>query len=375
MNIVSEALSKFDQVVANAPQYIKDFKAKTGKKVVGFLDTLAPAELVHAAGAHPMRMFPFSKEPVTVGDTYLQSFLCSYVRSTWDQALKGMYDYVDGVVIPTSCEVVRFLYQTWRRVNPCNWVVSVVIPFKKEDYVVNEFFIKELERLKAGLEKNLGTSITDDSLKKSLEVFNRNRDLMKKVYEMRKSESPPITGTEAFKMVFASMICDKDEHSSLVEKLIEEVRDRKAMPDAKVRLMLVGGCVSDPAVIEMIEDTGAIVVIDDLTVGTQYFWENADLFKPPMEALARRYLSLRHPANTSGEDRAKFIADMVKEYRVDGVVYVFTKYCESHRFDYPILETRLKEEKGISTTLIEVEHIVDLAPLRTRVEAFVESLK
>jgi benzoyl-CoA reductase/2-hydroxyglutaryl-CoA dehydratase subunit BcrC/BadD/HgdB len=50
-------------------------------------------------------------------------------------------------------------------------------------------------------------------LDRGIEIMNENQKLMKQVYEFRKEDNSPITGTEAMTMVWASALMDKREYS------------------------------------------------------------------------------------------------------------------------------------------------------------------
>ena len=100
------ALDQMNYAVSHAPQVLGEIKDKTGRRLIASFVTLAPREIIYAAGAHPAILIPYSREAITAADFHLQTFICSILRSIWDEVLKGKYSYLDGVVIPTSCEAL-----------------------------------------------------------------------------------------------------------------------------------------------------------------------------------------------------------------------------------------------------------------------------
>jgi len=85
-----------------------------GRKVLGYFCCYPSLEIMTAAGIVPYRMMGNIKEPVTQADTHLETIVCGYVRSSLDVALKGAYDFLDGLVIPSTCETIDKLYRIWQ---------------------------------------------------------------------------------------------------------------------------------------------------------------------------------------------------------------------------------------------------------------------
>lgn len=362
-------------VGSNAPGVLQEIKKKTGRRMIGFFHPVVPEELIYAAGLHPVRIFPYFDDLITVGDSYLQTYLCSYLRADWDQIMKGRYPYLSGAIIPRSCEAVTFLYQTWKRHNPYQFVDYMNQPWKRTENAIS-FFAKELGRVKKNLEKFAGKAISDDSLRDAIKVCNRNRELLKKVYDLRKSETPAISGVEAFNVVMSSFVLDKEEHNELLEQLLTELSQRPQGPKADIRLLLSGGCVIDSRLWEMIESSGASIVADDVNNGSRSFWYSVDdTAKDPLEALARSYVMVPCGFNTSIADRFDYVSKLISEYKVNGVIFAINKNCESEKFVYPELNKKVKDKMNVPTLNTETDYLVDMAPLRTRVEAFVETLK
>jgi len=369
------ALEQMSSSVSNAASVLQETERKTGRKMIGFFHPVVPEELIYAAGLHPVRLFPYFDDLITVGDSYLQTYLCSYLRADWDQIIKGRYPYLSGAIIPRSCEAVTFLYQTWKRHNPYQFVDYINVPWKRTENAIS-FFAKELGRVKKDIEKFAGKEISEDSLRNAIKVYNRNRELLKEVYDLRKAELPPISGVETHNVVMSSFILDKEEHNELLEQLLTELPRRPRHPKADVRLLISGGCVIDTRLWEMIESTGAVIVADDTNNGSRSFWHLVeDTTEDSLKALARGYVMVPCAFNTSIEDRFKYISEMISEYKVNGVIFAINKNCESEKFVYPELNKKVKDKMNVPTLNIETDYLIDMAPLRTRVEAFVETLR
>jgi len=77
----------------------------------------------------------------------------------------------------------------------------------------------------------------------------------------------------------------------MLRSIIDEGSARKDGPQKEAAWLLVYGCeVDDIAFIDLVEDCGANVVIDDLCIGTREYWKDVALNGYPLKNLAGRYL-------------------------------------------------------------------------------------
>ncbi len=369
------ALEKMIRSVKASHEVLQEVREKTGRRMIGYFHPVVPEELIYAAGCQPVRLIPNFEDSITVGNSHLQTYLCSYLRADFDQAMSGKCPYLDGVIIPRSCEAVTFSYQIWKRHNPFEFIDYLNIPWKKSDNTIG-FFTKELGRVKKNLEAFSGTQITEEALQSAIQLYNRNRELLRALYDLRRAKAPLISGFEAANAVMSGFVLDKEEHNRLLAQLLEELPKRPPSPSPEIRVLISGGRVIDLRLWDLIEAAGACIVADDVNNGSRSFWHSvAETADDPLEALARGYAAVPCAFNTSIKDRFDFLAQMIPAYEVNGVIFAINLNCESEAFAYPELEKRIRESFGIPTTLIETDYLMGLAPLQDRVEAFLQILK
>jgi len=368
------AMEKINQIAGDMRGYLTDIHQKSGKKFMGVMHPVIPQELLHAAGLHSFRLFPFPGEPITAARANLHADTSSMFRAIWDQVLKERYPFMDGVVLSESCETVTYFARGWKYNRPDDFVATIAgVRFSKTQNAVN-FFCKELEALARTVEKLSGTSISADSLSHAISVYNKNRQLIRSIYELRKSKSPPLSGVETLKTVMVSHIMDKEENNILLKTLLEELKNRGVRPKPIARLMVSGPCITDFRLLETFEASGALVVADDTNFGSRSFFYTVDNAQNQFMALAKAYDMVPCPFSISAKNRLAYINKMAAEYKVDGVVFAIEKACESEKMDFPYLEKEITAKTKLPVTFIETEYLCDMAPIRTRIDAFVESL-
>ena len=121
------AIEKFRQWTDNKHEYAKDWKKKTGGKVVGTLCTYVPEEILYAAGMLPVRMFGSHETPM-FAQAHIFDMFCPFSRDVLDQALRGRADYLDSLVIAHSCIHQRQVYWAWRKHVPVDFSYYIPIP-------------------------------------------------------------------------------------------------------------------------------------------------------------------------------------------------------------------------------------------------------
>jgi benzoyl-CoA reductase/2-hydroxyglutaryl-CoA dehydratase subunit BcrC/BadD/HgdB len=183
----------------------------------------------------------------------------------------------------------------------------------------------------------VGNQIEDRSLQKSIEVYNENRDLMKRLYDLRRRTPEVITAREMVAVSGAGMLMPKEDHSERLRKLIPALAKRKPPigdPERRVRLVVTGSLCEAPSaeLLDLTEEMGGIVVEDDLYTGSRYFLSKVPALANPMEALAEAYLQMVAPCPTRIYPELKlgpYLVDMVKKANGKGILIILVKFCEA----------------------------------------------
>jgi benzoyl-CoA reductase subunit C len=233
------------------------------------------------------------------------------------------------------------------------------------------------------LEDWTGKKITDQDLRRGIEIMNKARRAMKDIYEFRKKENPPITGTEAMYMTCAQFFTDAREFVSYAEEVKKQLETRKLERDPGKRIMIVGSENDDIDYLNMIEtlgereSLGCTVVVEDHCTTTRYFWDEVDeTIEDPLEAIAKRYVT-RTPCPSKDwpqRTRLQKILNFAKDFNVDGAIIIQQKFCDPHEADIPFIRKFL-EENGIPTYFLEFDVTVPAGPFAIRTEAFLETLE
>lgn len=369
--MIEESKKWFD----NRHEYAREWKEKTGGKVLGYFCTYVPEEILYAANILPVRILG-SHEPSSITEAHLFAMYCPFCRDCLAQGLEGRYDYLDGIMISLACLHIRQTYSSWKKHIPVDFAYILPMPAGVQGRRVVPFVKKEFEKFKKAVEQWTGKEISEADLVKGVEIVDNNRRLMKEVYELRKSDIPPITGLESMYMVVGSQLGDKKEQNRLIEEALSgEFDGRLVDRDPGQRLMIIGSEDDDTEFIKMVEQVGSTVVCDDHCTGSRYFWDEVEKDSDTMLALAKRYVKRTPCPSKDWPERLRFnrIMEFIKDYRVDGALVIQQKFCDPHELDKVALLDMLKQN-DIPSLYLEFDVTVPIGPLRIRVDAFLETL-
>jgi benzoyl-CoA reductase subunit C len=349
-----------------------------GGRVMGYLCSAVPEEIFTAAGFLPFRIRATGSTGTELSDAHFTNLNCSFVRHCFNVALLGEYDFLDGVVLVNSCDNLRRIYDHWRRQLPTSFVRIMGFPKKTSPPQV-DWYQKELAELRTGIEEHFGLEISDARLWESIRLHNETRRLQRELYQLRKAQAPPITGADTLAVIVAGTAMPKETYNGLLRKLLAELRIAEGIADHRARLMVLGSILDDPEYLRVIESQGGLVVTDSTCFGSRIMWKDVrEEGGDPIQALAQYYVADRISCpRTFGdhERRAEFVREMIREFKVDGVIGERLTFCDQWGFaQYSI--TNDFEQDGIPYLPLEREYILSgVGQLRTRVQAFLETLE
>lgn len=356
----------------------------SGQKIIGYLCSFTPLELLTAAGLVPFRFMGNMRQPITEADVHMETIVCPVVRSCFDVAVKGGYSFCDGLVIPHTCDSVSRTYPIWKNELGLALCHYLDVPHLV-DQPSKEFFKAELGTFRERLEKFIGRKITAEQISQAVGRHNLLRALVRELYGLRRQEPPPISGTEITEIMVATMSLPVEESIVLLQSAIEEVKARQVPAREKLpRIMLYGSEVNDILIAELVEQSGANLVMDDLCVGSRFYWADVPVTADPLDGLVERYLENMNCPRTFRprkgthqeylEERFGYLAQFARDFAVDGIILYIYRYCDPLGFDVPDLKHYL-ESKGFPVLYVEdVYSISSPGKLRTTFQAFIEML-
>jgi len=364
--------------------YITEWQAD-GKKVLGHYCTYIPDELLHAANLLPFRIRATGNTSTDLADVYMVRFTCSFVRATFDMALRGLYNFLDGILICNSCDHSRRMFElfdlkvfgTENYPKPnSRFYYSIPHVITNEGF---EWYYNEIQELKAKLEeKYIRETITNQDLLDSINIYNTNRDLLRKIHELRILDAPKITGSEALQISMSNNSVPKEVANQELERILISLKESEGVKFKAKRIMLVGSEVDSTDFTGLIEDSGALIVTDFLCFGTRTFLDDVHLGfeQDPLKSIVERvYYRMSCPRMMDDhERRLDFVKSEIKRANVDGVILQRINNCDLHGCDNMLYVHELKDLEIPVLNLDREFYQADTTRLQTRIQAFFEMI-
>lgn len=379
-------LSKLDRLIEDRKEEIRHLRSK-GVKVVGYLCSKTPVEIIRALGMVPVRLGEASEETMAKGKEFIHQFTCPYIKcivgemmgekSFIKETTDVLAGYVTCLAVHRCLEVLK-LYTG----KPTYYITHPLNPPKERE---ERFYAAELRWFTRGLEKVAGLELDAEGLNASVGLYNRIRERLREIYRMQALNGPSLMWSQAFKLIQAGFFLDPDCYLVLLEEFLGELdskKGRQGRQDGAPRLMLSGSPIlpGDEALIKTIEESGARIVADTLCTGLRTF-EDLIIEEPSLEGIAWTYLNSSPCATAQDLDmekdrRLNHMLRLIREYRVDGVIYYALRFCDHYAFKDDETREYLSKRAGVPLIAIHSEYgEAEVGRLRTRIEGFLEALQ
>lgn len=379
-----EAMNYFNYALAEVHgariQELQEEKEK-GRKVTGTFCVFVPDEVILATNAVGVGLCSGSQFWIEDGEKVLPRNLCPLVKAFMGAKVSRTCPYFqscDMIIGETTCDGKKKAYEILEEYMS---VHVMELPQMKREKNYEEWqdeiklFIKKMEEL-------TGNQVTVENLRKAIDLCNRKRRALKRLYDLRKHAPSPISGLDALLVSQVAFLDDIERFiektNELCDELEERVKDLK--PNGKKRIVVTGTPMAVPnwKLHSIVEGLDAEIVVEETCTGTRYF-ENevsaeGDTIDDLVKNLADRYMKINCACFTPNDGRIDDVIRFVEEYKADGVINYNLSFCHTYAIEYEKLEKALKE-KNIPVLNVETDYSEeDAGQIKTRVEAFLEMI-
>lgn len=355
---------------------------KTGKKVVACAGLDVPEPLIEAAGMLPIVLLEEYGKPISLANAHVQSHLCGYVRSMTEQALDGTLNYVEALMIRDACHELRMIGDLIHYITKnVKHVQFMYFPPTQHETLTKPFMEKEMARIRRIVGAYNEVEISDEMLAGAIRVYNENKKLMMRLYDIRRANPGMISAVQISRVVQASMCMPKAEHSKLLRELIAAAEEmaKDFSPSAAIPVIVCGSLCETckDYVLEAIESTGGVVIDDDLYVGSKYFNTLYDETMAPMDSLINAYINPTSPCPTKYEKRSlgDYQLELLEKTGAAASINVIVQNCEAHYYGYFMAHQKLLAAGKRDLDLFVDMENDQVGQVNTRLQSFFESLE
>jgi benzoyl-CoA reductase/2-hydroxyglutaryl-CoA dehydratase subunit BcrC/BadD/HgdB len=360
-----------------------------GKVCVAYTCENVPEPLLNLPGAFSVRLRAPRTGSMEMGTYYLTSFLCEYSRALLERAIEGGFNFADCIITPDGCTMMNRCVENMELLKTMDkekfFYEYMEIPMKADDNGLDLYTLQCRNHILKPLGETFGIDTSDAAIRKSVAEHNRVCELIRAIGDFRKDENPRITGYEYHIITLATYAAPKQLIIDKLEETLEELKSRE--PDEnngfRARVAVVGSEIDDVNFIKLVEECGAYVCTDRFCYGSLP-GRNPIILNDDEDALTqvcRHYMhSIQCPRYMNTEKmnaRRAYVNELAKEYNAEGIIYEQIKFCDPWAYERMMGTHILHDEYGYPVLSIDRPYNVGASngQLRTRVQAFVESLE
>ncbi len=369
MAVKEELLAQLHEVASNPRKQLDSYLAQ-GKKVVAVAPVYTPMELIHSMGLVPMGVWGADVE-INEAKKYFPAFICSIMQTILELGIKGEYDGVSAIVIPSLCDSLKAIGQNWKyAVKDIPFIPMTYPQNRKPDYGV-KFTKAGYERVINDLTIATGQHYSEFALAESNKIYNEHNAVMREFAEAAATaELTAALRSDVYKSAWFML---PEEHTEIVKQLIEELKNGPKA-EGKVRVLVSGILADSPNLLEIFDENNIKVVFDDVAAESRQYRTDVPEMENPLDALAHKFANMDNCTllYDPKKSRVEYIIEQAKNHNADGVIVLMTKFCDPEEFDYVPIK-RACEAAGIPHLNIEVDRqMVNYEQAKTMIQAFKE---
>ena len=379
----------FENLLEDAHNELVKKAQDDGKICLGYTCYHIPEVILNVDNCFSTRLRAPNTGSVDIATYYMSNYTCLYARAIVERAIEGGYNFLDALIGVDACSMMNRSMEHFDMLNinadkEHFFVTHCDMPFKVTDYTIDEYVVQMQLHVLDRLHEEFGTDVSDKALRKAVKEHNQMCKIISEIGEMRKADNPPITGYEFHLINLVSYVCPTSLILPYLKETLAELKKRKPdkEPWYRARVAIVGSEIDDPSLTKLIEDCGAFVVSDRYCFGSTPGREEIELNdeEPVLKQICRHYMEMSECARYISDEkvlqRRQTSDRLAKEYNAEGIIYEQMKYCDYWGFERALVTHVMHEDYG--WPILSIDRLYNngnSGQLRTRVQAFVESLE
>jgi benzoyl-CoA reductase/2-hydroxyglutaryl-CoA dehydratase subunit BcrC/BadD/HgdB len=362
---------------------IQDAKEQ-GRKVVGSFCVFVPEEITLAADAIHVGLCAGAEAGSELAEQLVPRNTCALIKSFIGFKMAKLCPYIessDMIVGETTCDGKKKAYEAFNEIAP-TYVMEV--PQTKSE-AARELWKSEVIRYLKSVEELTGRTITAEKLKQGIKIINDKRRVLQRLTRLRAASPAPISGRDALLINQISFYDDPIRFTAKINELCDELETRiqagEGVAPADTPRLLLSGCpmaVPNWKLPYVVESSGAVIVGEESCIGTRnsrdLVDESGETLEEMIDAIADRYMKIDCACFTPNQERLDNVTALAKDLKADGVIHYSLLFCQPYTHESLKVDHALQAE-GIPMLSIETDYSMeDVEQLKTRIEAFVETL-
>lgn len=332
----------FDLQFTAAKQWKRE---DSNRLLVGYLPIYIPREIIHASNALPVGIMGVGdRKQIIKGDAYYQSYICHLPRGIIEMALDDNLNEFDGFLFPAICDCVRNLSGMFKIVKKGKFTRYFDYPQNFDKLIGGVFYRELLETVIEDMYNLNGVKATNDQLNHSIALYNTNRQLIERIYNIRQDYPWRISATDLYHVLRAGLVIPVDQHNEILKDVVASIEQEQGEPMDNIKVVISGSFCEQPPIglIKSIEMAGCYIVDDDFMLGSRWIQGDIDATTDqPVQELVTAFLTKSTFSSAIYDvdnPKGQRLVELVRRRNADGVIFCAASFCDPALLDRPDLQ-------------------------------------
>ncbi len=323
-----------------------------------------------------------SGRTIPAAEEVLPANLCPLIKSSFGfirTQTCPLYELSEAVIGETTCDGKKKMFELIGEIKPTHVMDLTHLP--DEEDAPGRWTVM-VGKLKKFLEKTFGVEIPDERVEAEIRETNFKSRLINRFFDYAALNPPVLHWSEMLEVIGLEPIVNGMEFEKIIAPILSRLDRRreegKFFGTPGSPRVLVSGCpVEGEArkVLRIIEEaSGVIVALEGCGGMKGYSSRIEEGTGDPLAAVAASTLKLPCACMTPNKTRLQMLTDLILRFKPDVVIDVILQACHTYNVESYRVEQHVRDRHGLPFLKIETDYSSsDIAPLRTRVEALLES--
>lgn len=381
-------LYTFEKLLQEANNDLVKKAKEDGGLALGYTCYHIPEVLLNCGSCFSVKLRAPRTGSMDIATYYMSNFLCGYSKAILERAIEGGYNFLNAVLASETCSEMNRALEHFELLGlgaeEKFFVTFMDVPFKLEEHTLRHYVRQVRLNILDKLADVYGVDTSDEAIIKAVEEHNEVCRLITEIGQYRKEENPRITGYEYHVLNLVTYCCPKALILPALRETAQELKTRQPddKPPFRARIAVVGSEMDDPDFTALMEESGALVVADRYCFGALPGRQEIVLDRDGdiLTQICLHYLKTsqcpRFMSHEKVNERREYVKKLVEEYHADGVMFEQLKFCEYWGYERALASYIISNDYGVPTVAVDRQYTASASgQLRTRVQAFVESLE
>ena len=375
MSKLDEKLSELQDIAQHPEAQLQNFIVN-GKKVIGCMPYFCPEELVFASGMIPFGLLGVEMQ-ASEAKRYWPSFICSVLQNILELGIRGDYQQMTAVMIPSLCDGLKGMDGNWRHAVHSIPVIPVAHAQNRKMKAGVSFTASQYRKIRERLEELSCQPISDIAILEAIHIYNERRAVMRRFIQAVSYRPGCVKPSQRSAVFKSSFYMDVSAHSAKVLDLTKLIENQPTKAFSGIKVVTSGITAYCSWLMDILDDIGIAVINDEVTNESLRFMTDVPLTEDPIIGLAQQISEIEGCSvlYDPKKNRGTLLIDLCRSNGADGVLLIQTKFCDPEEYDSVPLKNMLTKA-GIPCLLIEIDQQThNNEQARIMLEAFVETLR